>query len=113
MRARPTATSSTPTGAGNSPASVSRRISDMPGDTMLRQDAAVADAAVAAEALAGLLAPRKTLPPKLFYDEEGCRLFGEITRLPEYYVTRTERALLDATAPEIGRIAPEHAALVE
>ena len=59
---------------------------------------------MAAEALAGLLAPRKTLPPKLFYDEEGCRLFGEITGLPEYYVTRTERALLARTAPEIGRL---------
>jgi L-histidine Nalpha-methyltransferase len=89
----------------------------MPGDTMLMQPKAgprgVADPDVAQEALAGLLAPRKTLPPKLFYDAEGCRLFGEITRLPEYYVTRTERALLDAVAPEIGGLAPARAALVE
>ena len=84
----------------------------MPGDTMLLTPE-VADPAVAAEALAGLLAPRKTLPAKLFYDEEGCRLFAEITRLPEYYVTRTEMALLDAVAPEIGRITPAGAALIE
>lgn len=49
---------------------------------------------IAEEAIAGLSGAQKTLPSKLFYDEEGCRLFGEITRLPEYYVTRTERALL-------------------
>lgn len=69
------------------------------------------DGAVAEAALAGLLAPRKTLPPKLFYDDEGCRLFGEITRLPEYYPTRTEMALLRRIASEID--AAPGAALVE
>ena len=49
---------------------------------------------VIAAALPGLSAPRKTLPPALFYDETGCRLFYEITKLPEYYLTRTETALL-------------------
>lgn len=47
------------------------------------------------EVLAGLSKPQKTLPAKLFYDAEGCRLFGEITRLPEYYVTRTEHVVLE------------------
>ena len=56
---------------------------------------------IAAEALAGLSGARKTLPAKLFYDEEGCRLFGEITRLPEYYVTRAENALLQAIGAEL------------
>jgi L-histidine N-alpha-methyltransferase len=56
---------------------------------------------IALEALAGLSHPQKTLPPKLFYDDEGCRLFGEITRLPEYYVTRAEHALLKAVAPQV------------
>jgi dimethylhistidine N-methyltransferase len=68
---------------------------------------------VAEAALDGLLQDRKTLPPKLFYDDEGCRLFGEITRLPEYYVTRTELALLHDVAGAFGDLAPEHAALVE
>lgn len=55
--------------------------------------------ATANEVLEGLSQPQKTLPAKFFYDAEGCRLFGEITRLPEYYVTRAERALLAAVAP--------------
>ncbi|MEO8715668.1 MAG: L-histidine N(alpha)-methyltransferase, partial [Acetobacteraceae bacterium] len=45
-------------------------------------------------ALEGLLGTLKTLPAKLFYDDEGCRLFYRITELPEYYLTRTELALL-------------------
>jgi len=64
-------------------------------------------------ALPGLLAARKTLPAKLFYDAEGCRLFGEITRLPEYYLTRTETALLRAVAPEAVAGVPPGSALVE
>lgn len=44
------------------------------------------------------------LPPKWLYDEVGCRLFDEITRLPEYYPTRAERAVLDVRAPEVARV---------
>ena len=54
-----------------------------------------------ADARAGLTASPKVLPPKWFYDEEGCRLFDEITRLPEYYPTRTERVILSRHAGEI------------
>jgi L-histidine Nalpha-methyltransferase len=68
---------------------------------------------VVADALAGLLAPRKTLPPKLFYDDEGCRLFARITELPEYYVTRTELRLLEQIAPEIAAFADPGTALIE
>jgi dimethylhistidine N-methyltransferase len=71
------------------------------------------DPEVAGAALSGLLASPKTLPPKLFYDEEGCRLFEAITRLPEYYPTRAERALLGAVAGEAVADAPHGAALVE
>lgn len=56
------------------------------------------------EILEGLRKPQKTLPSKLFYDAEGCRLFEEITRLPEYYVTRTEKALLARIVPELPRL---------
>jgi L-histidine Nalpha-methyltransferase len=56
---------------------------------------------VADAAISGLLRTQKTLPAKLFYDEEGCRLFGRITELPEYYLTRTERALLADVAPRL------------
>jgi len=46
-----------------------------------------------ADVVAGLAAMPATLSPKYFYDELGCALYGAITRLPEYYPTRTEAAL--------------------
>ncbi|MFJ9951525.1 L-histidine N(alpha)-methyltransferase [Kitasatospora sp. NPDC091207] len=49
----------------------------------------------------GLTGDPKRLPPKWFYDARGSELFEEITRLPEYYPTRAERAILDARAGEI------------
>jgi L-histidine N-alpha-methyltransferase len=52
-------------------------------------------AGLAVDARMGLSAPFKELPPKYFYDERGSILFEEITRLPEYYPTRAERAILD------------------
>jgi dimethylhistidine N-methyltransferase len=52
-------------------------------------------------ALAGLKRRPKTLPPSLFYDEAGCRLFYEITRLPEYYLTRTEKLLLGSIGEDL------------
>jgi dimethylhistidine N-methyltransferase len=64
-------------------------------------------------ALMGLTASPKTLPAKLFYDDEGCRLFYEITRTPEYYLTRTETALLTAVAPSLVPKSFSDAALVE
>jgi L-histidine N-alpha-methyltransferase len=61
-----------------------------------------ANEAVLHEALTGLTtAPQKTLPPWLFYDERGSQLFEQITELPEYYLTRTERALFAAHANDI------------
>lgn len=56
-----------------------------------------------ADALAGLSAPAKWLPPKYFYDEHGSTLFEAITRLPEYYPTRTERAILGDFAEEMAK----------
>ncbi len=49
----------------------------------------------------GLTATPKRLPPKWHYDEEGSRLFDEITRLPEYYLTRAERTILAGHGPDI------------
>lgn len=66
-----------------------------------------------AEVLAGLLQPRKTLPPKYFYDERGCALFEAICRLPEYYLTRTETAILRAHAREIARHLERGCTLIE
>lgn len=52
----------------------------------------------------GLTSNPKWLPPKWFYDDRGSQLFDEITRLDEYYPTRTERAILAANATEIADI---------
>ena len=53
------------------------------------------------DVLAGLAAERKDLPPKYFYDARGSRLFERITELPEYYLTRAEREILERVAPEL------------
>jgi L-histidine N-alpha-methyltransferase len=60
-----------------------------------------AETALRADARAGLTATPKHLPPKWFYDARGSELFEQITELPEYYPTRTERALLDRSVAEI------------
>ena len=46
----------------------------------------------------------KTLPPKYFYDARGSELFDEITRLPEYYLTRAETAILERHAADIAAL---------
>jgi L-histidine N-alpha-methyltransferase len=61
----------------------------------------LADPAMLAEVGAGLARPQKELPPKYFYDRRGSELFEQITRLPEYYPTRTERALLAEWMPAL------------
>ena len=65
----------------------------------------VSTQAVADEARRGLTSTPKTLSPWLFYDEAGSRLFEQITTLPEYYLTRTERDLFTTHADEIFRLA--------
>ncbi len=49
----------------------------------------------------GLAMPQKELDPKYFYDDRGSELFEQITELPEYYLTRSERSLLLAEVPGI------------
>ncbi|MGI5130330.1 L-histidine N(alpha)-methyltransferase [Pseudonocardia sp. CA-107938] len=61
-------------------------------DIHLTEDDAAA--ALRDDVRTGLTAPFKHLPPKWFYDARGSALFEDITQLPEYYPTRTERALL-------------------
>lgn len=53
------------------------------------------------DVLAGLAASPKSIPPKYFYDEAGCRLFEAICTQPEYALTRTEQALMASRLPEI------------
>lgn len=58
------------------------------------------------DVIEGLTQTPKTLPPKYFYDARGSELFEQITELPEYYLTRTERQILEtfagAIADEVG-----------
>jgi len=61
-------------------------------------------AALERDVRAGLSATPRTLPPKWFYDARGSVLFDEITRLPEYYPTRSERAVLERRAGEIAAL---------
>jgi len=65
------------------------------------------------EVLSGLQARPKRLPPKYFYDEEGSRLFEAITRLPEYYLTRTEMNLFDRCEQSVAEALGNDACLVE
>jgi L-histidine N-alpha-methyltransferase len=66
-----------------------------------------------ADALAGLSGTPKTLPCKWLYDAEGCRLFEAITRLPEYYPTRTEVRILAESGADIAEAIGPGAAVVE
>src|SRR5580658_10205587 len=56
---------------------------------------------LADDVLDGLTRPFKELPPKHFYDARGAELFDRICELPEYYPTRTERSILQATAVQL------------
>src|SRR5213595_4096683 len=64
------------------------------------------------DARRGLTSVPKDIPPKWFYDERGSDLFDQITRLPEYYPTRCERAILNRQAPGLVE-ATEASELVE
>jgi dimethylhistidine N-methyltransferase len=67
----------------------------------------------AAAVLAGLARPPRSIPCRFFYDAFGCGLFEEITRLPEYYPTRTEMALLEAHGEEIAALTGPGRVLIE
>jgi dimethylhistidine N-methyltransferase len=69
--------------------------------------------AFAADAIAGLRADPKRLPAKYFYDSAGSRLFDRITRLTEYYPTRTELGILREHAADIAALLPANGAVVE
>jgi L-histidine N-alpha-methyltransferase len=67
-----------------------------------------AERSLRSDAHLGLTSSPKWLQPKWFYDARGSDLFEEITRLPEYYPTRTERSILSARAGDIARRTGAH-----
>ena len=71
------------------------------------------DPAFREDVLAGLSAPIPAVPARWLYDRRGSELFDEITRLPAYYPTRTETALLKEILPDIAARVHAGAAVVE
>ncbi len=71
------------------------------------------DPAFRADVLNGLSEPIPAIPARWFYDRRGSELFDDITRLPSYYPTRTETALLEAKIEEIARLLPKDSAVIE
>jgi L-histidine N-alpha-methyltransferase len=65
------------------------------------------------DVLAGFAQPQRTLPAKWFYDQRGSELFEAICATPEYYVTRTELAILQRCLDEVARALPAGAVLIE
>src|SRR5205814_9291150 len=65
------------------------------------------------DVVAGLSLPRKSLPPKYFYDAAGSKLFERICRLPEYYLTRAELSLTRRNIASIARFAGPGCELIE
>ena len=65
------------------------------------------------EVLEGLLANEKRLSSKFFYDQVGSDLFQQITKLPEYYLTKAEIEILYDNLEEISELVGEDAALIE
>ena len=71
------------------------------------------DPAFRADVLAGLAAPVPAVPARWLYDRRGSELFEAITRLPEYYPTRTETAMLERFSADFAAFSSASAAVVE
>ena len=74
---------------------------------------ATADPAFRRDVLAGLAEPTPAIPARWLYDRRGSELFDDITRLPSYYPTRVETALLEARMAEIAARVGQGGAVVE
>ncbi len=66
-----------------------------------------------AEIVAGLNQPQKMISPKYFYDKRGSKLFEQICELPEYYLTRTEIGIMEASMNDIARAIGRHVSVIE
>src|SRR5690606_14347520 len=66
-----------------------------------------------AEILEGLGRAQKALSPKFFYDDRGSTLFDRITRLPEYYLTSAELAIMERHVGEMAELVGPQASLIE
>lgn len=80
---------------------------------MLGDPTTVANTALYRDAIRGLSQDRKSISPKWLYDARGSALFEQITRLPEYYLTRTETQVLRSHARMLSALVPPGGVLVE
>src|SRR5690606_3063542 len=71
------------------------------------------DKAFRADVLAGLAQQPKAVPARWLYDDDGSRLFEEITRLPEYYPTRAETEILKSSRDDFRRLIEPGRAVIE
>lgn len=71
------------------------------------------DPAFREDVLNGLSEAIPAIPARWLYDRRGSELFDDITRLPSYYPTRTETALLETIMPEVAALAGTGGAVVE
>jgi len=83
------------------------------GIAIVNKDAHGVDTAFRADVLAGLSQAQKAIPARWFYDDEGSRLFEDITRLAEYYPTRAETEILEARGSEFAEAIGPGRAVVE
>jgi len=79
----------------------------------MTEDSARTEDAFRRDVLEGLARSPKRIPSAWLYDRRGSELFEEITRLPEYYPTRTELAILDGNLEEIADAIGPQALVVE
>lgn len=82
-------------------------------ETLLERPADVLQAQFRRDVLAGLAQEQKAIPARWFYDHRGSQLFEEITRLPEYYPTRTEIEILASRCGHIADAVGEGRAVIE
>ncbi|MFN3450842.1 MAG: L-histidine N(alpha)-methyltransferase [Sphingorhabdus sp.] len=76
-------------------------------------NASAVDPQFRSDVLSGLKGPRRAIPARWFYDERGSELFDDITRLPEYYTTRTETAVLTECRADLAARIGAGAAVIE
>lgn len=84
-----------------------------PGLRLVERDQSGVDLAFRADVLLGLAQSQKAVPARWFYDDAGSQLFEDITRLPEYYPTRAETAILRERTVEIADLIGPGRAVVE
>jgi uncharacterized SAM-dependent methyltransferase len=109
------ASCATPRGQAGPPIAISfppARAGNLPEFALLKTPDEV-DPAFRSDVLAGLAEPIPSIPARWLYDLRGSELFDDITRLPAYYPTRTETALLKERMPEIAGLACDNCAIVE